>query len=107
MHGDGGGKAPAWPRPFFGRSQVARVLIAGAAQLWRLGARRRRVDVNGQPGAIFFDRDGRVINVLALDIADGQAQTIRSIVNPDKLGHLGEPAELYSLLRQSKTGRTT
>ena len=105
MHGDGGGKAPAWPRPFFGRSHVMRVLVAGAAQLLRLGARRRAVDVNGQPGAIFFDRDGRVINVLALDIADGQVQTIRSIVNPDKLRHLGEPADLYSLLRQSKAER--
>lgn len=107
MHGDGGGKAPAWPRPFFGRVQVARVLRAGSAQLSHLGARRRTVDVNGQPGAIFFDRDGRVINVLALDIADGQVQTIRSIVNPDKLRHLGEPADLYSLLRQSKSGRAT
>jgi RNA polymerase sigma-70 factor (ECF subfamily) len=102
MHGDGGGKAPSWPRPFYGRSQVARVLGAGAEQLARLGARLRRVDVNGQPGAICVDREARVINVIALDIADGQIQTVRSIVNPEKLRHLGEPADLYGLLRESK-----
>jgi RNA polymerase sigma-70 factor (ECF subfamily) len=37
--------------------------------------------------------------VLALDIADGQIQAIRSIVNPDKLRHLGEVADLGALLR--------
>ena len=41
--------------------------------------------MNGQPGAMLLDRDGRVISVMALDIADGQVQGIRSIVNPDKL----------------------
>jgi RNA polymerase sigma-70 factor, ECF subfamily len=37
--------------------------------------------------------------VMALDIADGQIQGIRSIVNPDKLGHLGEVADMNALLR--------
>ena len=36
---------------------------------------------------------------MALDIADGQIQGIRSIVNPDKLGHLGEVADASALLR--------
>ena len=31
-----------------------------------------------------------MIGVMALDIADGRIQGIRSIVNPDKLGHLGQ-----------------
>jgi RNA polymerase sigma-70 factor (ECF subfamily) len=45
--------------------------------------------VNGQPGALSFDGDGNIINVMALDIADGRVQGIRSMVNPDKLRHLG------------------
>jgi RNA polymerase sigma-70 factor (ECF subfamily) len=59
----------------------------------RLGAvTMRRVDVNGQPGALLLDGEGRVFSVMALDIAGGQIQGIRSIVNPEKLRHLGEVA---------------
>jgi len=53
--------------------------------------------VNGQPGAIFRDRDGKVLNTLALDILDGQIQTIRSVINPDKLGHLGPVADAWAV----------
>jgi hypothetical protein len=53
--------------------------------------------VNGQPGAEFLDTHGKLINVMALDIADGQVQTIRSIVNPEKLGHLGPLADIQEL----------
>jgi RNA polymerase sigma-70 factor (ECF subfamily) len=53
--------------------------------------------VNGQPGAEFLDSDGKVISVLALDIAGGQIQTIRSIVNPEKLGHLGPLGDVSAL----------
>jgi len=59
----------------------------------------RRMEVNGQPGAMLLDPEGRVFGVMALDIADGQVQGIRSIVNPDKLGHLGEVADMVALLR--------
>lgn len=51
------------------------------------------VEANGQPGAVTYDRDGHVVNVLALDIADGVVQAIRCVVNPDKL-HLGPVSEL-------------
>jgi RNA polymerase sigma-70 factor (ECF subfamily) len=50
--------------------------------------------VNGQPGAIFRERDGKVINTWALDIVDGQIQTIRSVINPDKLAHVGPVADV-------------
>jgi RNA polymerase sigma-70 factor (ECF subfamily) len=50
-----------------------------------------RAEVNGQPGALMVDTEGRLFNVFALDIADdGTVQAVRSIVNPDKLHHLGE-----------------
>jgi RNA polymerase sigma-70 factor (ECF subfamily) len=50
--------------------------------------------VNGQPGGLALDPDGRVISVFTLDIADGTVQAIRSVVNPDKLVHLGPVSDL-------------
>ena len=100
LHGDGGGKAPALARALFGRSRVARTLRNWVRVGDRIGGVTwRRVDVNGQPGAMTFDSAGRLINVMALDIADGQIQGIRSIVNPDKLQHLGPVADTAALLR--------
>jgi RNA polymerase sigma factor (sigma-70 family) len=99
LHGDGGGKVPALARALFGAKRVARTLRAW----FRQGAKVpdgevRRVDVNGQPGAV-LTAGGGVVAVMALDIADGRVQGIRSIVNPDKLHHVGEVADWVSLLR--------
>jgi RNA polymerase sigma-70 factor (TIGR02957 family) len=102
LHGDGGGKAPALARPLHGRARVSHTLLAWARSTARFGGvSMRPVDVNGQPGAMILDPDGRLINVLALDIADGQIQAVRSVVNPDKLQYLGPVADLGSLLRGS------
>jgi RNA polymerase sigma-70 factor (ECF subfamily) len=100
VYGDGGGRAPSWPRPIRGREQVARLLVAVAAQARGAGLRLHPTRVNGQPGARFLDRDGRLVNVLSLDIADGAVQTVRSVINPDKLGHLGPLADVRALLRE-------
>jgi len=56
--------------------------------------------VNGQSGAIVRDSVGRVIGVVALDIADGLVQVVRSIVNPDKLAHLGPVGDLRAALHR-------
>jgi RNA polymerase sigma-70 factor, ECF subfamily len=40
------------------------------------------------------------VSVMSFDVAEGQIQAIRSIVNPDKLRHLGPPADLGALLRR-------
>jgi RNA polymerase sigma-70 factor (ECF subfamily) len=56
--------------------------------------------VNGQPGALFFDREGRLIAVMSIDVAEDQIQGVSSIVNPDKLRHLGPLADLGALLRE-------
>ena len=42
--------------------------------------------------------------VVALEIAGGQIASIRSIVNPDKLDHLGPTADLGLLLRARARG---
>ena len=62
-----------------------------------LGAAARLAWVNGQPGAVTYDAEGRVISVFALDIADGAVQAIRAVVNPDKLGHLGPVSDVARL----------
>ena len=102
LHGDGG-IAPAIRHPVFGRVKAAQMLRNWGRLAERIGGLQvRRVTVNGQPGAEFLDPDGKLINVLALDIAEGQVQTIRSIVNPEKLGHLGPVAdakELFARIR--------
>jgi RNA polymerase sigma-70 factor, ECF subfamily len=64
-----------------------------------LGVSARLHEVNGQPGAVVLDSDGRVINVFSLEIADGAVQTVRSVINPDKLHHLGPVADVWAMLR--------
>ncbi len=92
--GDGGGKAAALPEPIYGRDRVGHLLSAFAHQNKRLSLRFEAALVNGQPGAVVRDLDDLVVTVLALDISDGVVQTVRSIVNPDKIGHLGAVSPL-------------
>jgi RNA polymerase sigma-70 factor (ECF subfamily) len=58
----------------------------------------RPTEINGSPGALVLDGSERVIGVVVLDIGRGQIQGISSIVNPDKLAHLGPTTNLGSLL---------
>jgi len=100
LKGDGGGKAPALARALHGRDRVARALRNWMRQGERIpGLKLRRAEVNGQPGAIYTESDGAVIGAMALDIADGKIQGISSIVNPDKLRHLGPVGDVWALLR--------
>jgi RNA polymerase sigma-70 factor (ECF subfamily) len=89
FYGDGGTKGTGVNRPIYGRENVAKLLGTLFRQGERLGIRAELVTINGQPGAKFLDPQGRLINVISLDIADETVQTVRSIVNPDKLTHLG------------------
>jgi RNA polymerase sigma-70 factor (ECF subfamily) len=100
---DGGGKVPAIARSQRGRDRVSRLLIAGMRLLARLpDVSIRPVEVNGGPGALMFDGERRIIGVWAFDIADGLITNIRSIVNPDKLRHLGPVGDAVSLLRSAR-----
>ncbi|HEY1567472.1 MAG TPA: RNA polymerase sigma factor SigJ [Solirubrobacteraceae bacterium] len=92
--GDGGGKAAALPEPIHGRDRVVHLVRAFANQNRRLNLVFEPALVNAQPGAVVRDLDGLVVTVLGFDIVDGAVQTIRSIVNPDKIGHLGAVSPL-------------
>jgi len=105
LHGDGGGKVPALARPLRGRSRVARTLLAWMRQGARIaGASVRTAEVNGQPGALLLDGEQKLIGVWAFEIAGGQIRTISSIVNPDKLQHLGPVADVQALLARRERG---
>jgi RNA polymerase sigma-70 factor (ECF subfamily) len=103
--GDAGGKAPALSRVVVGVDKVARLLAAIFADLARVGVTLERREVNGQPGAILRDREGRVAFTFALDLLGGQIQTVRSVGNPDKLRHLGRVADAWDLHREVKQAR--
>ena len=101
LTGDGGGKVPALARTLRGRSRVARMLINSLLSARVPGVSLRRVEVNGGPGALYLDEQQQLIAVVALDIAGGQITSIDSIVNPDKLTHLGPVGDFRSLLRSA------
>jgi hypothetical protein len=105
LTGDGGGKVPALARSLRGRSRVARTLINWVRRVARIpGVSLRLVEVNGGPGVLVLDPQQRLIAVVALEIAGGQITSINSVVNPDKLAHLGPTANLGSLLRIQALG---
>ena len=66
------------------------------------GASLRLAWVNGQPGAVLYDAEGRVVSVIELDVADGVVQVVNSVVNPDKLGHLGPVSDVARLPEKAK-----
>jgi RNA polymerase sigma-70 factor, ECF subfamily len=105
LAGDAGGKVPALAKTIVGPDKVARVLAAFFPLLVRIDVTFEPRDVNGQPGAIFRDRDNKVLFTLTLDMLDGQIQTIRSVSNPDKLGHVGPVADAWAVSREVNQAR--
>jgi RNA polymerase sigma-70 factor (ECF subfamily) len=95
LTGDGGGKVPA--RSLRGRSRVAGALIKSLLSGRVPTVSLRRVEVNGGPGALYLDEQQRLIGVVALEIVGGQIVSINSVVNPDKLTHLGPVGDITSL----------
>jgi RNA polymerase sigma-70 factor, ECF subfamily len=106
LYGDGGGKAPALAAPVHGAERVARLVLGLARRGAAAGMGLHPAEVNGNPGLLTTDPDGRLLGVLALDMAGGRVTVVHSIVNPDKLRHLGPVGDLASILGdgQSETG---
>jgi len=100
--GDGGGKAPQWATPIAGAERVAKLLAGVGRQIGEYGLTLERHEVNGQPGVVMRAPDGSIANVWSVEIADGQVQSVRSVINPEKLRHLGPVADVRALLREHK-----
>jgi RNA polymerase sigma-70 factor, ECF subfamily len=104
FYGDGGGKAPAISKPLYGAERVARFMIGLMRQVGPWGITLEPAQVNGEPGLVARDPEGRLATVMSMQIADGQVISLRSVVNPEKLGHLGPVADLYGMLRARREG---
>jgi RNA polymerase sigma-70 factor, ECF subfamily len=93
--GDGGGRARALLRPLVGSRAVARAAVAFYGQIARYGITVEPARVNGGPGLRAYDAEGRIAYVAGLELAgDGTIRAIYSLVNPDKLAHLGPTSTL-------------
>jgi RNA polymerase sigma-70 factor (ECF subfamily) len=99
LRGDGGGKVPALARALRGAGRVAGALANWSRQGRRYGARFSRAEVNGQPGALVHGPDGRLLSAMSLDVAGDEIVGVSSVVNPDKLRHLGPVGDMRALLR--------
>ena len=103
LTGDGGGRVPALAQTLRGRNRVARTIINWFRVAARIpGVSLRAVEVNGAPGALYLDAQQRLFGVMALDIAGGEITGISSLVNPDKLTHLGPVADFGELLSSAR-----
>jgi RNA polymerase sigma-70 factor, ECF subfamily len=103
VYGDSGGAdVPRWPRPIVGRERVARLMGGLGMQAREFGLDMEPAEINGQPGVLWYDASGGLISVMTVEIADGAVQTIRSVINPDKLGHLGPVSDVRALLRERR-----
>ncbi|MFB7593075.1 RNA polymerase sigma-70 factor [Streptomyces sp. NPDC056169] len=103
--GDSGGKTPQLAKAVAGTQNVARLLASVFPLLLRIGVTLTPHEVNGQPGAVFRDREGKVLHTMVLDVLDGQVQAIRAVANPDKLAHLGPVADAWAVNDEVKRAR--
>jgi RNA polymerase sigma-70 factor (ECF subfamily) len=94
MVGDGGGKARSLPAPLRGAADIARALVAFGRLGERWGTTFEAAIVNGQPGFRTVAPDGKLVNVVAIEIEGGVVRRIYSMLNPDKLGHLGPVSDV-------------
>jgi RNA polymerase sigma-70 factor (ECF subfamily) len=101
VYGDGGGKAPQWSVPITGIERVSKLVIGLGHQIANYGVTLEARSINGQPGAILRTANGEITNIFSIDIADGRVQTIRGVINPDKLRHLGPVADVRALAAQA------
>jgi RNA polymerase sigma-70 factor (ECF subfamily) len=83
---DGGGKVTAARKIVYGRDKVARFML-NVTRLAPENATTELALINGQLGIVARVNDHPVL-VMALEMGNGRVQTIRNILNPDKLQHI-------------------
>jgi len=100
MTGDGGGKVPAIARVMRGMSQIAKAISKWGVIGRKSGSEFRRIEINGQPGALILDADGNPVGAIDLVIEDDKVHALHAVVNPDKLAHLGEVGDMRAMIRR-------
>lgn len=84
---DGGGKAQAALNIIHGADKVAR-FFRGIASKQPVDLRRVPCLINGQPGVMAYEADGRPWSAMGFDIVDGVVRSVFIVRNPDKLARV-------------------
>lgn len=105
-HADGGGKAPAVARTLVGVDRVLRLFVGLLGQADQFGVRLEPTLLNGQPAALTRTADGKIASVFVLQIADDRIVAVHAVVNPDKLRHLGDVADVRAMVGQVRGTRS-
>lgn len=105
MVSDSGAHTPRWGEGFHGAERIARLLANLIQGFTDIGGTVEVAEVNGQPGAVFRGPNNKIVHVWALEIIADQVQTIRTVLNPDKLAHLGEVADAWEVVRLTNAAR--
>ncbi len=95
FYSDGGGKAPALPKPIYGAENIARGVLEGLRKLVPKNLVRRFVAINGQPGIVTF-LDGKPFSVFTLDASGERISHIYVVTNPEKLKRIPSLASFPS-----------
>jgi RNA polymerase sigma-70 factor (ECF subfamily) len=85
---DGGGLVTAARVPVVGNEKVAGFLLRLGRGVDPQTVSVLARDVNGAPGLVVLDREGKPLAVFAFSVYGGRITEIDVVVNPDKLRHL-------------------
>jgi RNA polymerase sigma-70 factor (ECF subfamily) len=87
FYSDGGGKAPAIPKPVQGADGVARLVINAQQKFVPTRVESRILPINGVPGVVTYAA-GRPFSAVSFDFVRDRISAIYLVTNPDKLDHL-------------------
>jgi len=87
FYSDGGGKAPAIPKPVQGADGVARLVINAQQKFVPTSVESRILPINGVPGVVTYAA-GRPFSAVSFDFRGDRISAIYLVTNPDKLDHL-------------------
>jgi len=87
FYSDGGGKAPALPKPIYGAATIARGVLEGLRKFVPRNLVRRYLEINGRPGIVSY-LDGRPFSVFSIEICEDRISQIFVVTNPEKLKRL-------------------
>jgi RNA polymerase sigma-70 factor, ECF subfamily len=85
---DGGADRYAARRPVVGSDRVGRFVVNLARRGAAAGVRLERAHLNGLPGGVVLDRDGRPVMAVLVSVSGGLVDEFYAVVNPDKLAAL-------------------